>query len=52
MENLVLMKLYDDLGGIAWNLTAKVATFRTEEAAMKFKAAAPSWTVRYLEVEK
>ena len=51
MGNFELMKLYDELDGIAWNYADKVATFRTKEAAIKFKDAAPSWTVKYLEVE-
>ena len=42
-----LMRLYDRLGGIAWNSQARHACFSNRKAAQIFKRWAPDWNVVY-----
>jgi len=43
----LLNEFYRDGEGLAYNPQARVATFKTLEAAHAFKAIAPNWTVQY-----
>jgi len=53
MENtkefeMELMIKYDELGGVAWNPDAKVATFTSQAAAAEFAKLAPGWIVQFI----
>lgn len=48
ISDFELLKLYYDLGGLAWNCKIKLVTMPNKDAALKFLAAAPGWTVQYI----
>lgn len=48
MDTVALYLLWQDLGdGLAWNPDTLTATFASRKSAVKFKAAAPCWFVRW-----
>lgn len=48
LSDFELNELFYKLGdGVAWNLQEHLVTFKTQESAKAFKAAAPRWIVQY-----